>query len=86
MDIEEHSREIIAEHLAIERDRISRDTFLIRDLDADRLDIAELAMNFEEQFDITIPDKDVETIQTFGDMVELVKKQKNNECQVKPWE
>ena len=63
---------IIAEQLDIPVDKISLESNLLEDLEADSLDIIELVMAFEEEFGIEIPDDAAETIQTFGDAVKFI--------------
>ncbi|GAA0122124.1 acyl carrier protein [Clostridium faecium] len=69
----EKIRERIAEQLSIEEDEIKMESFFIDDLGADSLDIVELIMALEEEFDIEIPDEDAEKISTVGDVVEYIK-------------
>lgn len=63
----------IADQLGIEEDEITMDSSFIDDLGADSLDIVELIMALEEEFDIEIPDEDAEKIATVGDVVEYIK-------------
>ncbi len=60
---------IIAEQLEIAPDTITLESSLVDDLDADSLDVIELVMAFEEEFDIKIPDEALENIKTVGDIV-----------------
>ncbi|MDU1348130.1 MULTISPECIES: acyl carrier protein [Clostridium] len=69
----EKIRERIAEQLSIEEDEIKMESSFIDDLGADSLDIVELIMALEEEFDIEIPDEDAEKISTVGDVVEYIK-------------
>ena len=66
-------KEIIAEQLGVEEDVITMDTNLMKDLEADSLDIVELMMELEEEFDIEIPDEDAEKISTVADAVNYIK-------------
>ena len=59
--------EIIAQQLDVDEDKVTPDASIIEDLGADSLDFVELAMALEEEFDIEIPDSDVEKIQTVQD-------------------
>ncbi|ADQ14974.1 acyl carrier protein [Halanaerobium hydrogeniformans] len=61
--------EIVAEELAVDKDEITEDSSFIEDLGADSLDVVELVMAFEEEFDVEIPDEDAENIRTVGDAV-----------------
>jgi acyl carrier protein len=68
----EKVRDIIAEQLGIDPDEITMESSFIDDLGADSLDIVELIMALEEEFDIEIPDEDAEKIKTVGDVVEYL--------------
>lgn len=72
MDIMERVKKIIVEQLGIEEDKISIDSSFIDDLGADSLDIVELIMAFEEEFDIEIADEDAEKIKTVGDVIKYL--------------
>ena len=73
MDVFEKIRSIIVEQLGVDESTITLDTAFIDDLGADCLDIVELIMGFESEFDMEIPDEDAETISTVGDAVKYVK-------------
>jgi len=61
--------DIVAEELAVDRDEITENSSFIEDLGADSLDVVELVMAFEEEFDVEIPDEDAEDIKTVEDAV-----------------
>lgn len=70
----EKIRDVIVEQLGIEdAELITMDTTFIDDLGADSLDIVELIMALEEEFDIEIPETEAEKISTVGDVVEYIK-------------
>ncbi len=70
----EKVRDVISEQLGVEDvEIITMDTTFIDDLGADSLDIVELIMALEEEFDIEIPEADAEKISTVGDVVEYIK-------------
>ncbi len=69
----EKVRKIIADQLGIEEDDITPESSFIDDLGADSLDIVELIMALEEEFDLEIPDSEAEKIKTVGDAVEYIK-------------
>lgn len=71
-DIESKVRSIIVEKLGVDEDDISRDASFTDDLGADSLDTVELIMEFEKEFDITIPDEEAEKIETVGDAVDYL--------------
>lgn len=66
-------KEIIVEQLGVAEDSITREASFIDDLGADSLDIVELVMALEEEFDIEIPDADAEKVVTVGDVVDYLK-------------
>ena len=73
MDIFEKVKEITVEQLGVEEDAVTMEASFISDLEADSLDIVELMMALEEEFDIEIPEEDAEKIGTVGDAVEYIK-------------
>lgn len=72
--IQEKVVDIVVEKMEVSRDRVAPETRFIEDLGADSLDIAELVMEFEEAFDISIPD-DQEGVRTVGDAVNFIGEQ-----------
>ncbi|NLB82063.1 MAG: acyl carrier protein [Clostridiaceae bacterium] len=69
----EKIREILVEQLGVSEDEIDLNSSLTDDLGADSLDLVELVMAMEQEFDIEIHDEDAENIQTVGDAVNYVK-------------
>ena len=69
----EKLKKIIVEVLNVDEDEISEDTTFIDDLGADSLDIFQIIMGIEEEFDIEIPTEEAEKISTVGDAVEKIK-------------
>ena len=66
-------KEIIVEQLGVAETAVAPDASLIDDLGADSLDIVELIMALEEEFDIEIPDADAEKVVTVNDVVDYIK-------------
>ncbi|MDZ4701341.1 MAG: acyl carrier protein [Rhodothermales bacterium] len=64
---------IVADKLGVEEDNITIESNFINDLGADSLDTVELIMEFEKEFDVTIPDEDAEKISTVGHAVAYLK-------------
>ncbi|MCH9655239.1 MAG: acyl carrier protein [Planctomycetes bacterium] len=69
MSIEEKVVGIVSEQLGHPKEEITLESKFIDDLKADSLDIVELVMEFEDEFDVTIPDDDYDKIKTVGDVV-----------------
>ncbi len=63
---------IVCDQMGTTPDKISKDTSFINDLGADSLDTVELVMEFEDEFEISIPDEDAEKIQTIGSAVDYI--------------
>ena len=64
--------EIISEQMGADKAEISRETSFINDLNADSLDTVELVMEFEDEFDLSIPDEEAEKIQTVGAAIDYI--------------
>lgn len=69
----EKIKDIIAEQLGLDASEITLESSFVDDLGADSLDIVELIMALEEEFDIEFPDEDAEKVATVGDVVEYIK-------------
>ncbi|MEG0615721.1 MAG: acyl carrier protein [Oscillospiraceae bacterium] len=68
----EKVRDIIVEQLDVEADKVSLSASITEDLGADSLDIVDLVMALEEEFDMEIPDEAVENIKVVGDIVKFI--------------
>ncbi|MEG1879825.1 MAG: acyl carrier protein [Oscillospiraceae bacterium] len=73
MDIFEKVKEITIEQLGADDDAVVAEASFVTDLEADSLDMVELMMALEEEFDVEIPDEDAEKISTVGDAVDYIK-------------
>ncbi len=73
----EKLQNIIADVLNVEKDKITMDTTFVDDLGADSLDIFQIIMGIEDEFDIKIPDDAAEKIVTVADAVEQIKSAAN---------
>ncbi len=62
-------KDIIVTELGVEREKLTDDASFIDDLGADSLDIVELVMEFEKEFNLDIPDEDAEKLRTVGDAI-----------------
>jgi len=65
-------RDLVAEQLGVDVGTLSSNANILEDLGADSLDVVELVMAIEEEFDIEIPDEDAETMRTLGDVEKYV--------------
>ncbi|HEC93559.1 MAG TPA: acyl carrier protein [Candidatus Atribacteria bacterium] len=74
MEVIDRVKKIIVDQLGVDASKISEDSSFVDDLGADSLDIVELIMAFEEEFDVEIPDEDAEKIKTVGDAVKYLNK------------
>ncbi len=69
----EQIKTILAEQFSMEEDDINMDTSFTEDIGADSLDLVELVMALEQEFDVEIDDDEVEKIKTVGDAVRYIK-------------
>lgn len=69
----EKVKAIVVDQLGVSEDDVTMEASFVDDLGADSLDVVELIMALEEEFDIEIPDTDAEKISTVADVVEYVK-------------
>lgn len=72
-EIEAKVIDIVAEQMGVEKSEISRETSFTNDLNADSLDTVELVMEFEDEFETSIPDEQAEKIQTVGQAIDYIK-------------
>jgi acyl carrier protein len=73
MDVLNKIKQIVADQLGIDEDDVVPEASFIDDLGADSLDIVELIMAFEEEFDLEIPDEDAEKIATVKNAIDYIK-------------
>ena len=71
-EIESKVIDVISEQMGADKSEITRETSFINDLNADSLDTVELVMEFEDEFDMSIPDEEAEKIQTVGAAVDYI--------------
>jgi acyl carrier protein len=74
--VEERVKEIITKQMDISKEQVTLATSFVNDLGADSLDTVELVMEFEDAFNINIPDEEAEKIQTVGDAVKYIEEHK----------
>ena len=65
----EKVREILCDQLDLEEDKVTMDSDIVEDFEADSLDVVDLVMSLEDEFGIEIPDEEIENIKTVGDVV-----------------
>ena len=71
--VAERVKQVIVNQLGVEDDQVTPEASFVDDLNADSLDMVELVMAFEEEFDIEIPDEDAEKMSTVGDAIAYLK-------------
>ncbi|MEO5975765.1 MAG: acyl carrier protein [Chryseolinea sp.] len=76
-DVPQKVTNILTEKLGIAESEITPDANFVKDLGIDSLDYAEIVMEFEQTFDIRIPDDDAEKMQTFGQAVKYIQEKMN---------
>jgi len=74
-DIEDTVKSIIVEKLGVDESDVTTDASFTNDLGADSLDTVELIMEFEKEFDLTIPDEEAEEIATVGDAIKYLEEE-----------
>jgi acyl carrier protein len=68
--------DIVCEHLGANKDQVGRQTSFVEDMGADSLDVVELVMELEEEFEIQIPDDQAEKIKTVGEAIDYIEREK----------
>jgi acyl carrier protein len=68
---------VVSEQMGVNKAEINRETSFINDLNADSLDIVELVMEFEDNFEISIPDEEAEKIRTVGQAIDYIAEHHN---------
>jgi acyl carrier protein len=71
-EIEDKVISIVAEQMGVDKGELNRDTNFVNDLNADSLDTVELVMEFEDEFETSIPDEEAEKIQTVGQAIDYI--------------
>ena len=71
-EVEAKVKKIVAEQMGVAETEISRETSFVNDLNADSLDVVELIMEFEDEFEMSIPDEEAEKIQTIGMAIDFI--------------
>jgi acyl carrier protein len=72
MDVDKKVQEIICEQLSVEESEVTKEASFVETLNADSLDVVELVMAFEEQFNIDIPDEEAEKLRTVADAIAYI--------------
>ena len=70
----EKVQEVVAEQLGIAKDTITVESSIIEDLGADSLDVIEMLMTLEDEYGITIPDEEISTVKTIGQICDVIQK------------
>lgn len=72
MDTFRRIRELLAEQLDIDEDKITMDSDILEDFEADSLDVVDMVMTLEDEFGVEVPDEQIENFHTVGDVVRYV--------------
>lgn len=65
-------KKLLCEQLDVEEEKVTAESSIVDDLGADSLDVVDMIMSLEEEFDVEIPDEDVEGMKTVGDVVKYI--------------
>lgn len=68
----EKVKEILCQQLDVEEDKVTMEASISDDLGADSLDVVDMLMSLEDEFDVEIPDEEIENIKTVGDLVHYI--------------
>lgn len=79
MDTFEKISALLAEQLSIDEDKITMESDILDDFDADSLDIVDMIMNLEDEFGVEVPDEEVENLRTVGDVVRYIDENSGSE-------
>jgi acyl carrier protein len=71
-EVEDKVFSIVSEQMGVDKAEISRETSFVNDLNADSLDTVELVMEFEDEFEMSIPDEEAEKIKTVGQAIDYI--------------
>ena len=74
--VEQRVKAILAEHLGVDESKISADTNVVVDLGADSLDLVEVLMSLEDEFNVSIPDEAIAEVKTVKQIVDYIEAQK----------
>jgi len=72
----EKVKAILVDQLDVDEDAITMESSIIEDLGADSLDVVDMIMSLEEEFDVEIPDEEIENMKTVGDIVKFIEAKK----------
>ncbi len=72
----EKVKSILCEQLDADENKVTMDTLIAEDLGADSLDVVDLLMSLEDEFDVEIPDEEIENIKTVGNLVQYIENNK----------
>ncbi len=82
-EIQEKVVKIVSEQMGVEKGELTMETSFVNDLNADSLDTVELVMEFEDEFELSIPDEEAEKIQTIGQAVAYIAKAQTEKAEKK---
>ena len=73
----EKIRDLIVEEVGVDEEQVTMDASFKNDLNIDSLDLFEMVMSLEEEFDVEIPSEDLENIDTVGDLINYIEEHQN---------
>ena len=77
MSVDQKVKELVAKQLNVNEEQVTENASFKDDLNADSLDTVELVMEFEDEFELSIPDEEAEKIQTVGQAIDYIKEHSN---------
>lgn len=77
-EIESKVIDIVADQMGVDKGKVTSETSFVNDLNADSLDVVEMVMEFEDEFETSIPDEEAEKIQTVGQAVSYIARARQN--------
>ena len=72
----EKVRDLVADHLCLSVDKVTKDADIVKDLNADSIDLVDMITTFEDEFGVSIPDEKLSSLRTVGDIVKFIDENK----------
>lgn len=78
MEVFDKVRAILVDQLDVDEDAVTMESSITEDLGADSLDVVDMVMSLEEEFDVEIPDEEIEAMKTVGEIVKFIEQKNDN--------